>query len=170
VDFVIVLCQRGNAKDQCLVVVKDKPAWQDGKLNLPGGKIEEGETPEEAATRELMEESGYEPIVPVRLMGTLQDGFDRIYCCKAVVNFRDPPQPRPEETQEILWMDWPQLRLDKRLIPNLRMIIPLVQAGVDGWFMGDTYRGTDGKLHTVSMAVPTHEDRTSNKEDYPSEV
>jgi 8-oxo-dGTP diphosphatase len=51
------------------------PRWPDsiGKVRLPGGKIEEGESPEEAAARELMEEYGLE-IQPrdLRLVDTFQ--------------------------------------------------------------------------------------------------
>ncbi|MFD7136480.1 NUDIX hydrolase [Streptomyces sp. NPDC059894] len=36
---------------------------------LPGGRIEEGETPRQAATRELLEESGQEPDGPLRFIG-----------------------------------------------------------------------------------------------------
>jgi 8-oxo-dGTP pyrophosphatase MutT (NUDIX family) len=49
--FVIVR----NAKRQILLVKrKDVPLW-----DLPGGRVESGETPEAAAIREVMEETGY---------------------------------------------------------------------------------------------------------------
>lgn len=63
-EYVIVLPIRWNenakrhADNNVLIVHKDKPAWQKGWINLVGGKIEQSETPEEAAYRELMEESG----------------------------------------------------------------------------------------------------------------
>jgi len=41
-----------------LMIRKKRPAWQAGKLNLPGGHIEEGEEPADAAIRELYEETG----------------------------------------------------------------------------------------------------------------
>ena len=41
-----------------LLCVKNRPAWQAGKLNGLGGKIEEGETPFDAMVREFQEESG----------------------------------------------------------------------------------------------------------------
>ncbi len=40
------------------LIEKQKPAWQKGCLNGIGGKIEEGETHDAAAARELHEESG----------------------------------------------------------------------------------------------------------------
>jgi 8-oxo-dGTP diphosphatase len=40
------------------LIRKNPPAWQAGKLNAVGGKIEKGETPREAARREFLEETG----------------------------------------------------------------------------------------------------------------
>jgi 8-oxo-dGTP diphosphatase len=40
------------------LIEKQKPSWQKGKLNGIGGKIEEGETEDEAMYRELEEEAG----------------------------------------------------------------------------------------------------------------
>ena len=40
------------------LIEKQKPAWQKGKLNAIGGKIEPGETPAEAMRREFREETG----------------------------------------------------------------------------------------------------------------
>ncbi len=41
------------------LIEKQKPDWQKGLLNGIGGKIEIGETPTDAAFRELKEEAGY---------------------------------------------------------------------------------------------------------------
>jgi 8-oxo-dGTP diphosphatase len=47
-------------KGRVVLVRKEKPAWQRGFLNGVGGKIEEGETPEQAISREFWEEAGVE--------------------------------------------------------------------------------------------------------------
>ena len=44
--------------DAILMIRKNRPDWQAGKLNFPGGHIEEGEQPDYAACRELYEETG----------------------------------------------------------------------------------------------------------------
>ena len=41
-----------------LLIEKQNPAWQRGFLNAVGGKIEPGEQPLEAMTREFKEETG----------------------------------------------------------------------------------------------------------------
>jgi 8-oxo-dGTP pyrophosphatase MutT (NUDIX family) len=46
--------------EDVLLVHKDRPEWQKGRLNLIGGKLEEGEDAITAAVRELGEESGLE--------------------------------------------------------------------------------------------------------------
>lgn len=46
--------------EQILMIRKRRPAWQAGHLNAVGGKIEPGETPLEAAVREVVEETRIE--------------------------------------------------------------------------------------------------------------
>jgi 8-oxo-dGTP diphosphatase len=45
-------------KQTVVLIEKQKPDWQKGRLNGVGGKIEPGETPFEAMTREFEEETG----------------------------------------------------------------------------------------------------------------
>lgn len=43
---------------EVLLIRKNRPEWQAGKFNGIGGKVEEGETPEQAMYREFHEEAG----------------------------------------------------------------------------------------------------------------
>lgn len=45
-------------RSRVLLIRKRRPAWQAGKLNGVGGKIEPGETPLQAMRREFREEAG----------------------------------------------------------------------------------------------------------------
>ena len=47
-----------GSKGKIVTIRKNRPRWQDGKLNFPGGKIEPGEIPEFAIHREWKEEVG----------------------------------------------------------------------------------------------------------------
>jgi len=47
-----------NNKGEVALVSKTHPAWQAGKLNGVGGKIDDGETPAQAMQREFSEEAG----------------------------------------------------------------------------------------------------------------
>jgi 8-oxo-dGTP pyrophosphatase MutT (NUDIX family) len=63
------------------MVSKTKPSWQAGRLNFPGGKIEPGETPRQAAIRENLEETAVplspEGLRPVALL--VRRGRFRLY-------------------------------------------------------------------------------------------
>ncbi len=58
VDFVVIVAL--DAQDRLLLVRQFRPAVGRVTLELPTGHIESGETPEEAARKELCEETGYE--------------------------------------------------------------------------------------------------------------
>ena len=45
-----------------VILINKKTGLGAGKVNAPGGRIEKGETPEEAALRECMEEIGVKPL------------------------------------------------------------------------------------------------------------
>jgi 8-oxo-dGTP diphosphatase len=122
-----------------LVVEKNKPEWQKGKYNLLGGKVEEGETPLQAAVRELKEESGLDPgefDMPF-FAGKLEgDDYD-IFCYKIGVE-DDELKPQAGETEKVSWQYWDSLATDPKLIPNLKIVIPLMMMGVDGWVLTQT--------------------------------
>lgn len=56
-DYVVGYAFRSDYGAVALIE-KRKPAWQAGKLNGIGGKIEPGESPEAAMSREFLEEAG----------------------------------------------------------------------------------------------------------------
>lgn len=61
-------------KENVILIRKNRPEEQRGKLNGLGGKIEEGETPLEAIKREIQEESGLTiPLEDFQPVGVIQD-------------------------------------------------------------------------------------------------
>ncbi len=56
-DFVVVIAL--NAQKELLLVRQYRPAYSGLSLEFPSGHVEKGETPEEAARRELLEETGH---------------------------------------------------------------------------------------------------------------
>ena len=152
-EYVLVWCRKGNNSEETLLILKDRPAWQAGRLNLPGGKIEPGETPEQAAARELKEETGYDCVTEPRIMGKMVDRNFVIWVLRTVIFPDKEPQPREGETEVPMWFKWSEVSKDKRLIPNLKVIVPLCMTGMTDFIIGDTYRSGDSDRHTIKISV-----------------
>lgn len=134
-----------------LLVLKDRPAWQAGRLNLVGGKIEDGETPMEAAVRELQEESGLIGDMD-KLCGIVRGKEVMVYCCRVKVASTEI-NPRPGETEKVDWYKWEDVKNDPRLMPNLRVIIPLLKMGVTDWIINDRWSSLDDSNHRIEMIL-----------------
>lgn len=102
------------------LVRKNKPAWQAGKLNGIGGKIEPGETPAQAMCREFREEAGLD-LSDWREFCTLKWGNH------AIIHFFTSVIPNGERihSNEDEYIDWYSVNTKHDVIPNLRWLIPL---------------------------------------------
>jgi len=136
-----------------LLVLKEKPAWQKGRLNLVGGKVEEGESPQEAAERELQEEAGW-PADKMTLMGEIIGNDCVVHCFLAEMNYYKQPKPRAEEIEKVAWYAWEDIKDDYRLMPNLRIIIPLLKMEVKGWRITDQESSVGVDHHKISIELP----------------
>jgi len=151
---------------QILLIEKQKPEWIAGFYNLVGGKIEEGESPEQSAIRELKEESGLSPIgedefpiqnypegfikKPVNFMGVLDTSKGKVYCFNIHVFFTQQLQQDAGETEQVSWHDWNMLDKDK-IFPNLKVAIPLMLANISGWTVVDNTIG--GSFDKLKLSV-----------------
>lgn len=68
------------ADDEVLLIKKNHPSWQFGKLNGLGGHIEENESPLDAMIREFEEESGGARIEHWNMFLLLKGGGLRDVC------------------------------------------------------------------------------------------
>ena len=141
---------------QILVVLKDRPAWQRGKVNIIGGKIEKDESPQDAAVRELKEESGLDALTPMRLMGKIEGTWGTVHCFMTSVNQQEDLKPQDGESECVFWTKWDNLRNHELLMPNLRVIIPLMKEGVVGWRIIDEGPSWTSDHHSFSIIVPSH--------------
>lgn len=113
-----------------LLIEKIKPDWQKGRLNLPGGSIEEGETPHEAAIRELFEEAGILTFYAYSL-GVIEGPDWRVHVIGCVSHH---PECWEQKTNEpVFWLPIQDALKHPKLIENLRTIIPIASLGVCGW-------------------------------------
>lgn len=145
--YVLILPIISSSK-RTLLVEKLKPEWQKNKLNLVGGKIEVGETPSQAAIRELKEESGITVKVVVEC-GEIVCKDSIIYCFYTDLGRGYfTLQPRKEEVEYVNFYDWDVIKNDTKLIPNLKVIIPLLRMRVVGWTIEDV-----DKSHEFGMKL-----------------
>jgi 8-oxo-dGTP diphosphatase len=112
-----------------LLIRKKRPAWQAGLLNGVGGKLEPGESSEQAMRRECHEETGLE--LPagafhhvITLSGQNDGGAGDDWEAHFFRAFAPIDQARAM-TDELLEIH-STLRIPPDVIPNLRWIIPLL--------------------------------------------
>lgn len=125
-EFVITLAWKpvgpddGNIKFP--LIRKERPLWQRGFWNLPGGHIEAGEERAVAASRELCEETGlYIPAYNLHPFITLQ-GTDWVV---HGYEGRWPDGTTPKTLTDERVMAWSLERLPSLVMYNLRYLIPL---------------------------------------------
>jgi 8-oxo-dGTP diphosphatase len=107
-----------------VLLEKQKPEWQKGRLNGPGGKIEENEEPIEAMTREFLEETGLLiPQAQWELVVLLQgEGFEAHFFT-ARSGLANGVQTMEKET--VYFASVENVLVSPLLMPNLKWIIPL---------------------------------------------
>jgi 8-oxo-dGTP diphosphatase len=105
-----------------VLIKKERPAWQKGRLNGVGGKIEPGETPAVAIRREFIEEANLD--VPNWKQFTTMSGADwEIHCFWATTNIIDDVKTMTDEKIEIREVDY--LSWGDEVIQNLHWLIPM---------------------------------------------
>lgn len=164
----VVSVNRDFDENSVLLIQKNKPEWQKGFLNLLGGSVEKGELPEHAAVRELFEESGLKPFndhwssekpqVTVVEMGRIVGLEETVHCFRIFVENTEL-NPRPTETETVRWFNWHAVKDDPRLLPSMRVVLPLMLCGIHNWQLTvhETFMGKE--LNSVYLMVPSNKHR-----------
>jgi 8-oxo-dGTP pyrophosphatase MutT (NUDIX family) len=115
-EFASVVVVDENVQQVLLILRADFRIW-----GVPGGGIEAGETREQAAIRETLEETGYQVALD-RYVGSYRGPQlnDLRHIFRAHVTGGQPLQSGPE-TRELRW--FPVNELPARLTPSLRQIV-----------------------------------------------
>ena len=114
-------------RTRVLLIRKNRPAWQAGKLNGLGGKVEPGETPLEAMRREFREEAGADVAEwrhVLTLSGADDAGSGRGWAGHFFRAFGDLSAVRAMTDEPLEFH--PTRPLPPDTIPNLQWMIPLM--------------------------------------------
>lgn len=112
-----------------LLIQKNRPEWQKGKLNGVGGHIEENETPKDCMIREFKEETGL-IIYNWDLFATLKNNDNWIvHFYKAI---SDDIHKSVNKTDEILFRILVDDISNNNVLENLKWLIPLALSNDNG--------------------------------------
>ena len=110
-------------KDNEVVVIKYKKGnKKEGYYDIPGGKIEEGETPKQTAIREMKEETGIE-IQNLKYKGIMTIEYpDRMFIFDTFISkeYEGEPQEFEENTSE--WIDIDELLKKEKILSNIILL------------------------------------------------
>lgn len=127
-----------------LLIKKERPDWQKGKLNLIGGHVENGESYIEAAYREVFEETGLDikkepyPYEAINFVGIITGSGYKVAVFYGEVPEWSVEKVKTKTDEEVKWV--PKHRLTTtNLMPNLYLMIPLIEDNKLFVLDGDSY-------------------------------
>ncbi len=129
-------------KNGSVLLMRKKRGIGKGRINAPGGKVEAGESPEEAAARELREEVGVvvepEDLEFAGLLEFFEEKYGRSLCYVFLAR-KFSGEPKATEEAEPFWCPIASIPFDE-MWEDDRFWLPLVLKGrkVFGRFWFDT--------------------------------
>lgn len=114
-----------SSTQNVLLIQKQKPEWQKGKLNGIGGKCESGEKSIDCMIRETKEETGLETSAKAwTYIGAMKQSFGDVDVFTLKYE-GSPSDAQHADHEEIAWLEAEQL--PNNVMQNLRWLIPLAQ-------------------------------------------
>jgi 8-oxo-dGTP diphosphatase len=132
--LLVAACALVDSGGRVLITRRPEGKALAGFWEFPGGKLEPGESPEQAVVRELREELGVEPceqcLQPFAFASTPVDGgrwlLMPLFVCRRWDGFVDP-----KENQEIAWVR-PERLSDYQLLPADRPLAAELRDRLEG--------------------------------------
>lgn len=108
--------------NKVIIIKYKKGNKKEDYYDIPGGKIENGELPEQTAIREMKEETGIEIKNPKYKGNIIVEYPDRIYDFDIFItnNYKGEPQEFEENTSE--WIDIKTLLQKEKILSNLMIL------------------------------------------------
>lgn len=127
-EYVLGFCFN-REKNRVVLMEKNRPDWQKGKLNGVGGKKELGETPIEAMCREFEEETGVKSSVKdwnycIELSGV----FHKVHIYRAMDDWMFENVTTKTDEEILQFPTWKISSLP--IIDNLQWILPMLKDGL----------------------------------------
>ena len=106
-----------------VVVTKYKAGnRKEGYYDIPGGKIEEGETPEDTVKREFKEETGM-MVKELKHKGVIITEYpDRIFTFETFITDSSEGEPQEFEENTSEWIEIEELLKKEKLLSNIMML------------------------------------------------
>ena len=116
-------------KDNKVVAIKYKKGHnKEGYYDMPGGKIEDGELPEDAAIREIKEETRIEVNNPIHKGKLIVDAPTRQYELDVFVVYEISGEPEETEENTSEWLEINELlRKDKKFSNTVLLDAQLIE-------------------------------------------
>lgn len=110
-------------KDNKVVVIKYKQGnKKEGYYDIPGGKIEEGENPEETAIREMKEETGLK-VKNLKYKGNMIIEYpNRTFDFDVFITNESEGEPQEFEENASEWMEIEKLLQKEKILSNIMIL------------------------------------------------
>jgi len=155
-NYVSIFARPVNTNDlnTVLMCYRLKDDFQKGRFNLVGGKIESGESIIDAAIRELKEETGLSPAIPghEKIMGKSVGLWGQLHFVRITVPYINLTPAPKENNQYVSWVDWEDIINSGLILPDLKIILPLISQGISGWTV-ETEIPEKTKFHKLSITI-----------------